>query len=1363
MVFKSSAVVILLSSLMSTTNVAAEELSGPTFNDEVSSVFVGETTSRAQYFVRLKQPSVLTSKYLSISDNEQESLELVKQSQEQLLNFLSAHDPAVKVLNRIKLVDNILSVDLDINVAGKLKENELVASFKVIHGAVVNIEEMARTEKLGAKLPDEISGSDSDYAFMEVNDAGDNPVVALIGSGVDYTHQKLGGEGTWTNFVEAYSNNSSKWSGFPNNVVISGFDFTGGPEEYDYNPLEFHVDTIDATDKKTKYTAGIGTMVASLILDGAPNAKFLSYKTTGVIFQAYVTRENTEAFFSALELAMDPNVDGNMDDAADIVVIDTPSAFASFYVESDQSIDSSNAQVIMLRSVAAVGALLITPAGDALKFDSFYNTGTRANVPEALTVGFTKREDNIEVIQEYSPIGPTRGYSVIKPDVVAKNTDVFGAWGGSGGQYRSMPTQNLFAAARVAATAAGIMSARPELSAAEVKALIVNTGLIDVKDSVGVAQIGGGSLNPLNATKSYALMYEEGSLQPSLNFGPVDVLGTKSFSKNVVIKNVTAETQSYSARLILDGIKDNNNAIEVQFQKDIVLAANEEITIPVTITVDADKLSNMPITDGESFNLEQWQKYALSGYVELEHSISKGASIHMPWLIMPKIARPFKSNMEVYNLDTYNTDAYYNDSNFNRVKEVPPHDQDWKLNAEYDFPIVRLNEEVINVTNKEQTLQAIPLVFYRDFKPVAMSANEGVFIKAMGGALYEDEQCVDGKRLAITTTFFKDHDLPVAKHMDRIGQLLFTLTMYNKQTVEQAQFNTRSLEAIGQTSDQGKVTQIQIGFNDSSQIAAQYIDLSMEFGEISRMKPLAFPIEVSPNNNTVLLNMCTNDFYHDDITAETFDDIIGIQYGTDRGSYPGYDTTVLTHNFNIGGHVINSKPSGDVTDPVAQECRESFIADDEGNCIFLFAEDADDYPFADYLMKTLELTDLEEQIFRNELIPACYDQGSVLTCIVQHPRLKQQITLNAPVDEGNPGELLCNFKAGSVFAHCVPEKLSASNGVDPTFWQTAEPIDFSKVLKKLEVETTAGKSLLTGTAIKIAKVTSENDEDLQWVNKLTVAPGEHVRVSTLMHEDCGGGPNQEPPAECTQHALIFNTQTGYYALSSINQLVPSVKAGQSFSTFENVESGFVLGQVQWDQKYIKVASNAEMLLISGDPHGTFALTKDGELSVRDGSLLDFERQASFELTIQVRSGNSYNSVGKIKVTVINDNDTAPMQLQPLTHINLTQDTAMTNVNVRPAFIDRDGIGMFFSSDDLPEGLVIDRAGVISGTPVEAGDFSSEIIISDGRSAFSAIQEFIISKNANAESQAQPSEGSSSGGALSIVLFMLLIASRRRFN
>ena len=143
--------------------------------------------------------------------------------------------------------------------------------------------------------------------------------VAIVDTGIDYTHASFGGAGT----VAAYEANDPTFieSGtFPTTKVIGGFDFVG--EDYDVLDADTSNDTprpdFDPLDEDGHGTH-TGSTVAGVAVPGevgrgvAPAAKLFAYKVWDV------GNSTDDVLVAAYERAVDPNQDGSVSDAVDVL------------------------------------------------------------------------------------------------------------------------------------------------------------------------------------------------------------------------------------------------------------------------------------------------------------------------------------------------------------------------------------------------------------------------------------------------------------------------------------------------------------------------------------------------------------------------------------------------------------------------------------------------------------------------------------------------------------------------------------------------------------------------------------------------------------------------------------------------------------------------------------------------------------------------------------------------------------------------------------------------------------------------------------------------------------------------------------
>ena len=152
--------------------------------------------------------------------------------------------------------------------------------------------------------------------------------VGIIDSGIDYTHEMLGGSGDPTAFESINPNETSDH--FPNKKVVGGFDFAGES----FNPgSHIYKARIPAPDANPLDQGGHGTHVAGTtagVGDGvntydgaAPDADLYALK----VFGDEGGGTSDTIVIAALEYAADPNGDLDPSDRLDVVNLSLGGAF----------------------------------------------------------------------------------------------------------------------------------------------------------------------------------------------------------------------------------------------------------------------------------------------------------------------------------------------------------------------------------------------------------------------------------------------------------------------------------------------------------------------------------------------------------------------------------------------------------------------------------------------------------------------------------------------------------------------------------------------------------------------------------------------------------------------------------------------------------------------------------------------------------------------------------------------------------------------------------------------------------------------------------------------------------------------------
>ena len=189
--------------------------------------------------------------------------------------------------------------------------------------------------------------------------------VAVLDSGIDYTHAAFGGGGTRADYEAAYSNFTSRDGLFPTAKVIGGYDFVG--EKWPRGDLSPDDDPIDGH--------GHGTAVADIIRSVAPDASLYAVKTCARV----VGSCNGVALMQGLEFAIDPNGDGDTSDAVDIINLSIGTPYGTPY-------DDDLSQAI--NAVIDLGVLVVAAAGN--DGDKQYISATASSARSALSVAQTQ-------------------------------------------------------------------------------------------------------------------------------------------------------------------------------------------------------------------------------------------------------------------------------------------------------------------------------------------------------------------------------------------------------------------------------------------------------------------------------------------------------------------------------------------------------------------------------------------------------------------------------------------------------------------------------------------------------------------------------------------------------------------------------------------------------------------------------------------------------------------------------------------------------------------------------------------------------------------------------------------------------------
>jgi len=267
-------------------------------------------------------------------------------------------------------------------------------------------------------------------------------VVAVIDTGVDYTHPDLGG-------------------GIgPSYKVIGGYDFVND----DADPMDDN---------------GHGTHCAGIVAaDGgatgvAPDAKILAYKALDSAGQGYMSD-----VIAAIEKAMDPNGDGYTSDHADVISMSLGGPG-----------DAEDPVCVAVGSAVAAGVVVVVAAGN--EGPSLGTVATPGLAREAITVGAI---DDSNTLAPFSSRGAIPSLSM-KPEISAPGVGIVSTvpYGGTSissptGYYSASGTS--MATPHVAGGAALLLQIHPTWTPAQVKSALVS-GSYELGASLWSAGAGG--------------------------------------------------------------------------------------------------------------------------------------------------------------------------------------------------------------------------------------------------------------------------------------------------------------------------------------------------------------------------------------------------------------------------------------------------------------------------------------------------------------------------------------------------------------------------------------------------------------------------------------------------------------------------------------------------------------------------------------------------------------------------------------------------------------------------------------------------------------------------------------------------------
>lgn len=316
-------------------------------------------TGRQQIIVRLSSGSTAEVPEESISSPVEQKY-IVDDEQMSLVSRIKAADSSVTEIGRVQHVLNAVFLDVPAELLNTIAADPVVS--RVAPVGHYELELAETVPHIGAT------------ALHERRLKGKGVKVAVLDSGIDYTHADLGGSGD----INDYLNNDGdiiEPGTFPTKKVVGGYDFLGS--EWPVGPGGFGDAPKPDPDPFDDFFAGHGTHVADIIAGKngvAPRADLYALK----VCASQSSSCNGISMMLAMDWAVDPNGDGDTSDRVDIINMSLGSGYSQPF-DDDLSDAVDNA--------TAIGVLTVASAGNC--GDRPYCTGTPAAAPTALSVAQT--------------------------------------------------------------------------------------------------------------------------------------------------------------------------------------------------------------------------------------------------------------------------------------------------------------------------------------------------------------------------------------------------------------------------------------------------------------------------------------------------------------------------------------------------------------------------------------------------------------------------------------------------------------------------------------------------------------------------------------------------------------------------------------------------------------------------------------------------------------------------------------------------------------------------------------------------------------------------------------------------------------
>lgn len=418
--------VLLCASGLLATSLLAQPVVSDASEDSLIPAGEGNTAEQPlpsqeiQYVVALKAPPLsvafadaLTQGHRMSDDEQRAYVANLRSTQASLLNAITAL--GAREIGRVGVSLNAIFVSATDAVAQQIGKLDGVRSVR----ASVDLQTQAGPPSPDYKQVVPLIGAN---VLRDLGIDGTGVRVAVLDSGIDYTHAAFGGGGTPDAYYAAYGTSTADLRNksavsWPQGKVAGGFDFVGeawpsGPLAPDPNPIASPAASnnlgIVGTD------GSHGTSVADIIAGSpfparpdnhgvAPGATLYAVK----VCSAVSTSCSGIAIIQGIEWALDPDGDGSISDAVDVINLSLGGDYGQKENSSTEAADNA----------ARAGIVVCCAAGNA--GDNPYIVGSPSSAPEAISVAQTTEPDEKVFLLNLTSSAPPSPFSIRNTNTVA--------------------------------------------------------------------------------------------------------------------------------------------------------------------------------------------------------------------------------------------------------------------------------------------------------------------------------------------------------------------------------------------------------------------------------------------------------------------------------------------------------------------------------------------------------------------------------------------------------------------------------------------------------------------------------------------------------------------------------------------------------------------------------------------------------------------------------------------------------------------------------------------------------------------------------------------------------------------------------